>query len=156
MPTEATLCFILRGEDVLLLLKAEGRFGGGKWNGPGGKMKAGETPIDCVKREVREESGLDIPSPRAHGTLYFRFGDDPSKDWLVHVYSAREFSGDVRASDEGDLRWFSLQDIPYDEMWEDDRHWLPYLLRGESFRGDFLFDPPGERLLSYGIQVVKA
>jgi 8-oxo-dGTP diphosphatase len=152
MLTAATLCFVLRDEEVLLLLKAEGRFGGGKWNGLGGKLAPGEVPLDCVKREVKEESGLEILDPRPCGTLSFSFGDDPRKDWFVHVYSASRFNGRPRPSDEGSLRWFAMKDVPYGQMWEDDRHWLPLVLNGSSIRGDFRFDGDGIRLLSFNVK----
>jgi len=149
MTTVATLCFIVHQGKVLLLHKTEGRFGGGMWNGLGGKLKVGESPQDCVRREVEEESGLEVPSPIHRGNLSFRFGHDPAKDWFVHVFTATEFSGEPRPSDEGFLRWFDFADIPFDEMWEDDRYWLPKVLRGESVTGQFSFDDAGSRLLSY-------
>jgi len=152
--TVATLCFVLKGREVLLLLKSEGRFGGGKWNGLGGKLIEGETPLGCVKREVMEESGLEVPALEFQGTLYFRFGDDPLRDWLVHVYSTKEFNGEPRPSEEGELRWFPLGDIPYQEMWEDDRHWLPLVLKGATVNGRFQFDDDGTRLLSFEVEEV--
>ncbi|MGA1974497.1 MAG: 8-oxo-dGTP diphosphatase [Conexivisphaerales archaeon] len=151
MATEATLCLIIRDGQVLLLLKSKGRFGGGKWNGLGGKLLPGESPLECVRREVGEESGLEIEDPRLRGKLRFQFGDDWSKDWVVHVFSAREFTGELRSSDEGSLRWFAAEDIPYSQMWEDDRHWLPLLLGGASFSGSFRFDLGGTRLLSFDL-----
>src|SRR5271157_1103066 len=120
MATDATLCFIINNDEVLLLLKAEGRFGGGLWNGLGGKLGRDETPLECVRREVAEESGLHLVDLKRHGTLKFRFGEDVERDWVVHVFSSRGFRGELRPSDEGELRWFALRDIPYDHMWEDD------------------------------------
>jgi 8-oxo-dGTP diphosphatase len=152
MVTAATLCFVFRGEEVLLIFKAKGRFGGGKWNGLGGKLIPGETSLECVKREVKEESGLEVIDPRLRGTLSFRFGDDPGKDWFVHVYCADRFDGEPRPSDEGELKWFAIRDIPYEQMWEDDRHWLPLVLDGGDVRGDFEFDEEGTRLLSYDVE----
>ena len=58
MVTEATLCEIIHGGRILLQRKSAGRFGEGKWNGPGGKVQPGETPLKCVVREVRAETGL--------------------------------------------------------------------------------------------------
>jgi 8-oxo-dGTP pyrophosphatase MutT (NUDIX family) len=151
MATNATLCFVIRKGEVLLLLKSAGRFGGGLWNGLGGKLGNDETPLECVKREVLEESGLEIDNPKRLGTLEFRFGDDAERDWVVQVFSATDFRGEPRSSDEGALRWFALRDIPYDQMWEDDYHWLPLLLRGASFRGYFRFDSEGKKIVSYDL-----
>jgi len=58
MVVEATLCEIVHGGRLLLQRKSAGRFGEGKWNGPGGKVQPGETPLECVVREVRDETGL--------------------------------------------------------------------------------------------------
>ena len=54
---QATICEIIKDEKILLQYKAEGKFGEGKWNGPGGKIKPEETPLEGVIREVQEETG---------------------------------------------------------------------------------------------------
>jgi 8-oxo-dGTP diphosphatase len=101
---------------------------------------------------VAEESGLEIHNPTKHGRLDFKFGHDVEKDWIVHVFSTTDFQGEPKSSDEGDLRWFPFGEIPYDQMWEDDRHWLPLLLRGASFQGHFRFDAHGKRIVSYDLK----
>ena len=63
----------------------------GKWNGLGGKLEAGESPEQCVVREVREECGLEIVQPRYHGLLVF--ADFKQDDWYVFVFSADQFGG---------------------------------------------------------------
>lgn len=143
----ATLCYVLRKGKVLLLKKSEGLFGGGKWNGLGGKVIDGETPEQACAREAFEESGLRISDLRYHGILKFWFGD--KLDWIVHAFSTNSFEGELKESPEGMLLWKGLEDIPYDEMWEDDQHWLPLLLRGKSFEGEFHYDRGGTKLLGY-------
>lgn len=155
MTIYATLCFIIRDGQVLLLRKAEGRFGGGKWNGPGGKLQPGEEPTQGVIREMFEETGLTVEDPEQRGVLYFFFGREAEPDWVVYVFRAEAFSGVMRPSEEGILRWCPLEDIPYDQMWEDDRHWLPVLLSGQRFRGDFYFDEQVETLLWYRLEAVE-
>jgi len=150
---EATLCAIVRGGRILLQRKAAGRFGEGKWNGGGGKLKLGEDPADGVIREVLEETGLRIREPRRHGTLDHYFGDRSAPAWSVHVFSATEFDGEPVGGEEGELRWFPVGEIPYGEMWEDDAHWLPLLLGGRDFDGAFYFNEDASVLLDHSLVV---
>jgi len=151
---EATLCVIIRDGNILLQRKAAGRFGEGKWNGAGGKLGPGEDPVDGVVREVREETGLEIREPRLHGVLRHFFGDRTTPAWSVYIFSAREFNGKPAESDEGELRWFRVGEIPYGEMWADDEHWLPLLLAGEEFEGEFYFDEDATVLLDFSLRVM--
>jgi 8-oxo-dGTP pyrophosphatase MutT (NUDIX family) len=146
---EATLCAILRDGEILLQRKAAGRFGEGKWNGAGGKLKPWEDPVDGVVREVLEETGLRIREPRRHGVLDHYFGDRSAPAWSVHVFSATMFDGDPVGGEEGELRWFPVEEVPYSEMWEDDLHWLPLLLEGRDFDGAFYFNEDASRLLEF-------
>ena len=146
---EATLCAVIRDGRILLQRKAAGRFGEGKWNGAGGKLKPGEDPSDGVIREVLEETGLRIREPRRHGLLDHYFGDRATPAWSVHVFSATEFDGAPIGGEEGELRWFPVEEIPYGEMWEDDLHWLPLLLEGRDFDGAFYFNKDASRLLDF-------
>jgi 8-oxo-dGTP diphosphatase len=146
---EATLCAVIRDGRILLQRKAAGRFGEGKWNGAGGKLEPGEDPTDGVIREVLEETGLRIREPRLHGLLDHYFGDRSTPAWSVHIFSATEFDGDLVGGEEGELRWFPVEEIPYGEMWEDDLHWLPLLLEGRNFDGAFYFNEDASRLLDF-------
>jgi 8-oxo-dGTP diphosphatase len=151
MTTLATLCTIIRDGRILLQRKAEGRFGEGKWNGPGGKLQLGESPQECVIREVYEETGLRIHSLRLHGSLKHFFGGDGEPDWMVYQFSSDDFEGEPKESDEGVLKWFPFDEIPYDEMWQDDEYWLPLILEGKMFDGDFIFNEDGSELLRHSI-----
>jgi 8-oxo-dGTP diphosphatase len=141
---------------TLLLKKACGRFGEGKWNAPGGKIKAGERPEECVVREVQEETGLRVTSLKDHGKLTFFFGDGKEPDWIVHVFSAQEFEGNVKESEEGKLRWIRLEEIPYDEMWDDDKHWVPLMLKGKKFDATFYFDEDMKRVLRHEVNIINS
>jgi len=142
----------MKGEAVLLQKKSKGLFGADRWNGVGGKLKPNETPEECVKREVFEETSLKVLGLRFHGILNFYFGDRKEPLWIVYVFSTRTFEGEPRSGEEGELRWFGFEEIPYDEMWQDDRHWLPLLLEGKSFEGDFYFDRDGRELLDFNLK----
>lgn len=155
IPIIATLCHIIRDERLLLQKKSKGLFGGDKWNGVGGKLKGNETPEECVKREIFEEANLRVRNLRFHGVLNFYFGDRKELDWTVYIFSTRKFEGEPKPGEEGVLQWFSFEDIPYGEMWQDDRHWLPLLLKGERFQGNFYFDEEGNELLDFSLKMQK-
>lgn len=145
----ANLCFILREEKILLIRKKRG-FGAGKINGPGGKIDPGESALESALRETFEELGIHPLGAEQRGELHFQFRDT---GFSLHcaVFLAHDFSGEPYETDEAVPLWTPLDAIPYDEMWADDRHWLPLLLRGEHFSGYFEFD--GEKLLSSEIVV---
>ena len=157
MTGKATLIHIIDDSTVLhrLLLqrKSAGLFGEGKWNGVGGKLKAGETPMEGATREALEETGLMVSKLEPHGVLNFYFGQRAKVDWVVHVFSTRNFDGEPRPSEEGVLRWFTLDDIPYSEMWQDDELWLPLLLEGRRFDGVFYFSDDGTKLIDFDLKI---
>lgn len=144
----ATLLFIVRDEKILLIRKKRG-FGAGKINGPGGKIDPGETPLESALRETEEELGIKPRGAEPHGELFFQFRDGLSLHCVVFL--AHDFTGEPRETDEAAPLWTPLNAIPYDEMWADDCHWLPLLVRGAHFQGCFEFD--GERLLGHEIVV---
>lgn len=146
MTTFATLCFLVRDGQVLLLRKADGLWGGGKWNGPGGKLLPGEDPEEGAAREVREETGLVAHHLQFAGVLRFYFGRGRAPGWVVYVFTCQEFSGTVAEGREGILRWHPADQLPLDRMWEDDRYWLPRVLSGGRVWAEFWFDPEARRL----------
>ena len=140
----ATLVFVTRGGEILLIDKKTG-FGKGKVNGPGGKIKQGESPEACAVRECQEELGITVFDLRYCGQHRFQFVDGYSL--LVWVYSSEAFAGVPAETIEAKPFWVPLDSIPYERMWEDDHIWLPMLLRGERFQGRWLFD--GDTMLDY-------
>ena len=139
---EATLMFVVRGGSILLIEKKRGH-GAGKVNGPGGKLDPGETPLECAVRETQEELLISVKNPRKVGEMWFRMSDYP--DILCHVFMATDFEGEPTETEEAVPFWVPLADIPYDRMWDDDKHWLPALLNGETLIGKFLFE--GETMI---------
>jgi 8-oxo-dGTP diphosphatase len=127
-----TLCYIVKDSRVLLMRKKRG-IGAGKINGPGGKVDPGETSLAAAVRETQEEIGVTPLQPRLRGELRFRFRGGPTLHCLI--YLSHDFSGDPCETPEALPLWFPLDALPYDEMWNDDRHWLPLLLAGKCFRG---------------------
>ena len=149
---QAVLCYIDREDKYLLIRKAKGKFGEGFWNAPGGKVEPGESKEEAARREVLEETGLSVSNINYCGSLEFYFGPaKKSPDWVATVFKTSSFSGEIKQSEEGELKWFSKRNIPYDHMWADDRYWLPILISGKQFRGTFEFTPRGEKIVSYKI-----
>lgn len=151
----AVICYLRRDDEYLLLLKASGRFGGGFWNGPGGKIESEESPEEAARREVLEETGLRIMNPSKTGHLEFFFGAGKTKpDWTAEVFTTSDFSGEMRDSTEGRLQWFSKDTLPLDKMWEDDRYWLPLMIEGKKFQGRFRFSEDSKLLVSHEIEIL--
>lgn len=132
-----TLCLVKKNNQLLLGYKKQG-LGTGRWNGFGGKVEPAEEIEAAARRELFEEAGIRAGKLKRQGILNFEFEDEP-KLLEVHVFSAEDFSGEPTESAEMKPRWFNLEEIPYDEMWPDDRHWLPLLLEDKNFEGDFYF-----------------
>jgi len=136
---QVTLAFIIKRNEILLAMKKRG-FGAGLWNGYGGKLKDGESIYDVAKREVKEEIDIDVKSMEKVGVLDFYFeGDKPDWNQQVHVFLIQEYNGEPKESEEMLPKWFKINEIPYDKMWEDYKFWLPKVIEGHSVYGRFLF-----------------
>ena len=151
MTVESSLCVITDKDHILLLKKATG-IGKGKWYPTGGKVRPDETPETGVAREVYEETGLRVTKLRHHGEVVCYFGHDTPPVWVVHIFSTSDFKGSLKESSEGVLKWFPLSEIPYDKMWQDDRYWLLLLLKGNRFRGEFVYNDEGTQRLDASLE----
>lgn len=143
-----TLVFVVTDGRILLIRKKRG-LGAGKINGPGGRLEPGEIPFDCAVREVQEEL-CTTPIGLEHlGVLRFQFVDGYSTH--VFVYRALDFDGEPTETDEALPIWAPLDALPFQEMWADDRVWLPLLIAGKRFDGRFIFD--GDAMLDHELDV---
>jgi 8-oxo-dGTP diphosphatase/2-hydroxy-dATP diphosphatase len=143
-----TLCIIHKDSKILLGMKKRG-FGAGFWNGFGGKVKEGESIEEAAKRETKEEIGVVPLDLKKMGILKFQFKGEP-EILEVHVFSCSNFEGEIQESEEMAPKWFKIEQIPLDQMWPDDKYWLPLLLEGKNFRGKFYFE--GRKLVDYQIE----
>ena len=149
VPTDrATLLFVIRDGEILLIRKKRG-LGAGKINGPGGRLDPGESPREGAIREVREELLVTPWGLRERGEHRFQFVSGYSIH--VHVFTAEDCDGEPRETDEAVPLWTPLDRIPYDEMWEDDRVWLPEMLAGKRFDGRWIFDD--ETMVDHRLEV---
>jgi 8-oxo-dGTP diphosphatase len=136
----ATLCYLRSGGKTLMIhrIKKENDMHQGKWNGLGGKLEPGETPEECARREIREESGLRVSDLTLKGLLTFPgFAND--EDWYAFVFTARGVDGILINSPEGELRWIDDPDLLNLELWEGDRIFLPWLEKPGFFSGKFVY-----------------
>lgn len=144
---EETLCFPMDDKQILLGKKRKG-FGEGKWNGFGGKPELGETIMQAAVRELKEESGLITEEANLKNAAYlvFLFAEKPSWNRAVNVFTTKKWHGKLTMSDEMMPQWFNYSEIPYDDMWEDDRKWLPLVTEGVRYctgffvNGCFIFN----------------
>jgi 8-oxo-dGTP diphosphatase len=137
----ATLCYIRSSGKTLMIhrVKKENDYHKGKWNGLGGKFDQGETPEECVIREVKEETGLLIKSPHLHGLLTFPLFDGKD-DWYVFVYTAENFEGELIDSNEGNLAWIPDDKLVELNLWDGDQIFLPWLSQDKFFSAKFNYE----------------
>ena len=142
---EVTLLFLLRDGQILLALKKRG-FGAGKMNGVGGKPDKGETIEQTAVRETFEEIGVTPKKFKKVANLDFYFPHMPlDKNWNQRVvtFFCHEWEGEPTESEEMAPKWFSIDALPFSDMWSDDAHWLPRVLAGKFVEAEFAFDKDG-------------
>ncbi len=150
-----TLVLLRREGELLLAMKKRG-FGAGKWNGPGGKIEQGERLEQALVREAQEEVGITPQHYWRVAELDFVQDADTDEPWHMYIYAylCDEWEGEPTESEEMAPRWFALDDLPYDDMWDDDRYWLPRVLAGETLVGRFVFDA-NDQMTDHTIQAVE-
>lgn len=128
-----TLCYIEKDGCYLMLhrVKKVNDENQDKWIGVGGKFEAGESPEDCLLREVREETGLTLTDYRYRGIVTF-----VSNEWgteYMHLFTAAGFEGDMKTCDEGELVWVPKSQIENLNIWEGDKIFFRLLEESEGF-----------------------
>lgn len=153
----ANLCFLRRGDEILLAMKKRG-FGVGKWNGVGGKLNVMETARAATVREAKEEIGVIINPDDLEkvGEINFIFPEKSDAKLFVHVFFCTKWEGEPSESEEMRPQWFTISEIPFDEMWTDDKIWLPDAIAGKKFRAKFILKGEGEEIESYEVVWVES
>jgi 8-oxo-dGTP diphosphatase len=157
-PILATLAYVMSpdGERVLLVHrnKRDGDQHLGKYNGLGGKLEASEDIVACVRREVREEAGIECESITLRGTISWPgFGKD-GEDWFGFVFRVDAFSGEPPAqNEEGTLEWIEVDRVLDLPLWEGDRYFLPLVFANEpaQFHALLPYDKGAPASWSYSI-----
>lgn len=151
-----TLCYITRGDEVLMLhrVKKKNDINKDKWIGIGGKFEGEETPDECLLREAREETGLELKSWRCRGVVTF-LTNAMAEGEFMYLFTCDEFSGELKTCSEGDLQWVSREFLSNLPKWEGDEIFLkllwqdaPFFLLKLRYQGDKLVEAVlnGEKL----------
>lgn len=131
----ATVCYLKQDNKVLMIQFSK------KWGQvyapPGGKFESGESPLDCIKREFKEETGLTLINPKLQGISYWQ----DSNEGIIFVYTAEEYEGTLtKNSSEGKLEWINMEELPTIKQFEQNEKFTPYLFKNELFEGKFLIN----------------
>ena len=122
-----TLCYIEKDNKYLMLHRSSKKNDGsqGKWMGIGGHFEEGESPYECVVREVNEESGLTLVSPKYRAIV--TFDSDEYESEQMHLFTCDSFIGEVGKCDEGELCWIDKNEVKGLNMWNGDLVFLNLL-----------------------------
>lgn len=128
-----TLCYIEKDEAYLMLhrVKKVNDENHDKWIGVGGKFEVGESPEDCLLREVKEETGLILTDYKYRGLVTF-----VSDEWgteYMHLFTATGFVGEIKECDEGELVWVPKSEIENLNIWEGDKIFFRLLVNSDKF-----------------------
>ncbi len=145
---ETTLCYIEKDEKYLTLHRTKKEHDPNKnnWLGVGGKIEKGETPDECVVREVREETGLELKSYEYRGKIYFY--SDVYDDEIMYLYTATSFTGKMIVCNEGDLAWVDKKNILDLNLWEGDQVFLKRLLKEDERTFELKLYYEGDKLIN--------
>ncbi len=130
----ATACYLKKGDQVLMLkyYKKWGKV----YTPPGGKFERGESPLDCITREFKEETGLTLIKPRLQGISYWQ----DSYEGVIYIFVAEDYTGELSESVEGSLEWININDLPSINQFDQNKKFTNYLFKDKVFEGKFKLD----------------
>ncbi len=149
-----TLCYIIKDGKWLMLhrTKKEEDANAGKWIGVGGKLEKGESPENCLYREVFEETGLTITKHRFRGVVTFI--SDKWDDEMMFLYTVDDFSGRLKQCSEGDLKWIDQKEVLSLNLWEGDKAFIKLLCENSPFFS-LKLSYNGEKLVEIELDGIK-
>ena len=131
----STLCYIRKNDQYLMLhrVSKERDINKDKWIGVGGHFEEGESPDECLLREVKEETGLTLTEYALRGIVTFHSGGEVNEIEYMFLYTADGFTGTMTDCDEGVLEWVDIAKVPALNVWEGDRVFLKLLTEESPF-----------------------
>ena len=158
LPELTTLCYIERDNKYLMMhrVKKENDINKDKYIGVGGHFEYGESPDECLLREVKEETGLTLIKYKPRGIVTFIYGDENQPDErmveYMHLYTATDFKGNIIECDEGNLEWIDKADVYNLPIWEGDKIFFRLLEeRDDYFSLKLVYSESGELISSESI-----
>lgn len=127
---KTVLCYLIKDDSYLMLYrnKKENDMNEGKYLGIGGHIEPGETKEEACKREIKEETGLDVNRLDYHGFVKF-YNDDYQE--MMYLFTSDDFSGELIECNEGTLSWVKIDKVLDLNIWEGDKLFLPKLKTNE-------------------------
>ena len=147
----STLCYIEKDGKYLMLhrTKKKNDINKDKWLGIGGKFEDGESPEECIVREVKEETGLTLNTYKLRCVVTY-----VSTNWeteYMYVFKSNDFTGELIECNEGDLQWIGKDKVTELKTWEGDKIFIEKIKNNDSFF-TIKFNYDGEKLIKYDLK----
>lgn len=150
--TLTTLCYLIKDNKYLMLYRTKKKqdINAGKYIGVGGHIEEGESPVDCIKREVKEETGLTVNKVDSRGYITFVMGEETEHAFL---FTSDDFSGALTEDcNEGELSWVDIDKVEELNLWEGDKVFLKILKERRDFFVLKLIYDKDDNLLDYVLE----